>query len=164
MNNGIDEQVREILQNIPKLLIVAQEGIDSAVQQEYLKYTAELDFDRYSEGDISARSRNLFRPSTPLEEKKETLVILAHQGTVESYRTIERYWETAEQALETWSVVALQECRMFLESFLLDRDVGMVMTGLGGEGNMERIGVASLLLNKLDSSGEAGWLVGLALL
>ena len=138
MKNEIDEQIRDILQSIPERLTVAEGGVDSSVQQEYLEYTDRLDYDQYSEEDISARSQSLFGPSTPLGEKKETLAILAHRGTVESYRTIERYLKTAEQELEGWSVLALQECRMFLEGFLLDQNVGMVMTGLGGEGNKLR--------------------------
>jgi hypothetical protein len=130
--------LKDILQGIPERLTVAERGVDSSVQQEYLEYRRGLDYDQYSEEDISARSQSLFSPSTPLEEKKETLTILAHRGTVESYRTIERYLETTEQELEGWSVLALQECRVFLEGFLLDRNVGVVMTGLGGEGNRLR--------------------------
>ncbi len=132
-NSEVDEEIRDILQSIPERLTAA-EGVASSVQHEYLEYTDGLDFDQYSEEDISAKSQSLFSSSTPLAEKKETLAILAHRGTVESYRTIERYLEAAEQELEDWSMLALQECRMFLESFLLDESVGVVMTGLGGEG------------------------------
>lgn len=136
-NNEVDEEIRDILQSLPERLTIA-EGVASSVQHEYLEYTDGLDFDQYSEEDISTRSQSLFSSSTPLEEKKETLAILAHRGTVESYRIIERYLEAAEQELEDWSVLALQECRMFLEGFLLNASVGVVMTGLGGEGHRLR--------------------------
>jgi hypothetical protein len=108
------------------------------VQQEYLEYTNDLDFYQYSEEDISARSLSLVSPSTPPEDKKETLAVLAHQGTLEAYRTIERFLEIAERALEGLGVLALKECRMFLESSLSDRNVGILMTGLGGENNRLR--------------------------
>ena len=138
MSNEVDEQIRGILQSIPERLTVAEERVDPTVQQEYVDYTSGLDYNQYSEEGVLASSQSLFGPSTPLEEKRETLAILAHRGTVESYRTIERYLETAGQELEDWSVLALQECRMFLEGFLLDQNVGMVTAGLGGEGNRLR--------------------------
>ncbi len=138
MNNESDGQIRDILDSIPERLILAENGVDSSVQQEYLEYTHDLDFGQYSEEDISARSHGLFSPSTPLEDKKETLAVLAHRGTLGAYRTIERFLETAEKSLEAWGVLTLQECRMFLESSLSDRNVGILMTGLGGENNRLR--------------------------
>ncbi len=135
MNNESDDQIRDILDDIPERLALAEQGVDSSVQQEYLKYTENLDFDQYSEEYISARSYSLFGPGTSLEDKKETLAVLAHRGTLEAYRTIERFLETAEQALEAWGVLALQECRVFLESSLSDRNTGILITGLGSENN-----------------------------
>jgi len=137
-NNESDDQIRDILDDIPERLTLAEDGVDSSAQQEYLEYTEDLDFGQYSEEDISVRSHSLFSPSASLEDKKETLAVLAHRGTLEAYRTIERFLETAEQTLETWGVLALQECRMFLESSLSDRNVGILMTGLGGENNRLR--------------------------
>ena len=138
MNNESDDQIRDILHDIPERLIVSEEGVDFAVQRAYLEYTEGLDFGQYSEEDISAKSHSLFDPATSLEDKKEALAVLAHHGTLEYYRTIERFLETAERTLEAWGVLALQECRMFLESCLSDRDVGTLMTGLGGENNRLR--------------------------
>jgi len=138
MNNESDDQIRDMLDDIPERLTLAEDGIDTSVQQEYLEYTDGLDFGQYSEEDISARSHGLFSSSTPLKDKRETLAVLAHRGTLEAYRTIERFLETAEQTLEAWGVLALQECRMFLESSLSDRNVGILMTGLGGENNRLR--------------------------
>jgi hypothetical protein len=138
MNDGLDDQIRYILDNIPERLILVEQGIDSHVQQEYLKYTNDHDFSQYSEGDIAARIPSLFSPNTSFENKKETLAILAHQGTLEAYKNIERFLETKEESLEGWAALALQECRMFLESSLSDRIGGILMTGLGGENNRLR--------------------------
>ena len=80
----------------------------------------------------------LFSLNTSFENKKEALAILAHQGTLEAYKNIERFLETKEKSLEVWAVLALQECRMFLESSLSDRIGGILMTGLGGENNRLR--------------------------
>ena len=62
MNDDMDEQIRDILDNIPERLILVGQGIDSHVQQEYLKYTNDHDFSQYSEGDIAARIHWLVFP------------------------------------------------------------------------------------------------------
>jgi len=95
INNESDDEIRDILDDIPERLKLAEDGVDSSVQQEYLKYTENLDFGQYSKEDISARSHSLFSQSTSLEDKKETLAVLAHRGTLEAYRTIERFLEKA---------------------------------------------------------------------
>ena len=41
-------------------------------------------------------------------------------------------------ALEQWSTIALYECRMRLEQELLDEPIGLISTGLGGEGHRLR--------------------------
>ena len=92
-----------------------------------------IDLNQYSQEDIRARSQSLFDPGTTLEDKKKALVLLAHSGTVEFYRVIERYVKTEEGKLKNWGTLALEECRMFLEDSLLDESVGMVITGLGGK-------------------------------
>jgi hypothetical protein len=138
LNDDYDDQIRDILDNIPERLILAENGVDPSVQQEYLEYTKDLDFDQYSEEDISTRSYSLFSPNTTLDYKKKTLAILAHRGTLEAYRAIERFLETAEKPLEAWGVLALHECRMFLENSLSDRNSGILMTGLGGENDRLR--------------------------
>jgi len=86
-----NDQIQDILHDIPERLTLAEDGVDSSVQQEYLEYTQHLDFDQYSEEDISARSHSLFSPNTPPEEKREILAVLAHRGTVKAYRIIERF-------------------------------------------------------------------------
>jgi len=49
MNNESDDQIRDILNDIPERLTLAEDGVDSSVQQEYLEYTEDLDFGQYSE-------------------------------------------------------------------------------------------------------------------
>ncbi len=138
MNNESNDQIKDILSTIPDQLRIVEERINPSVQQEYLVYTANIDAVPYSEEAIAVKSQSLFDQSIPLKTKKETLAILAHSGTVQSYRTIEKYLESAQPELYDWSVLALQECRMFLESSLMDENTGMVMTGLGGKGNRLR--------------------------
>jgi hypothetical protein len=55
MNNEIGDQIRDILPNIPERLTLVEGEVDASVQQEYLAYTEDLDFDHCSEKDIAAK-------------------------------------------------------------------------------------------------------------
>jgi len=132
-----DDQIREILDSIPERLKIVKDGIDFAVQQEYLKFTKMINLKKYAQEDISAITFSLFKSGLILEKKK-ALAILAQQGTLEAYRTIEKFLESEEQELKDWGVLAQEECRILLESSLSDRNAGIVITGLGGEYNRLR--------------------------
>jgi len=138
MNDEIYEQAHTVLNDLPEQPTVVEQGIALSVQREFLEYAEGIDLNQYSQEDIRARGRSLFDPDTTLEDKKKALVLLAHSGTVEFYRVIERYVKTAEGELKNWGTLALEECRMYLEGSLLDKRVGMVMTGLGGKDNKLR--------------------------
>ncbi|MEJ2740016.1 MAG: hypothetical protein P8105_09365, partial [Dehalococcoidia bacterium] len=132
--SGNDEgQIRDIVNSIAERLIIATDGIDPLVQREYLEYSKAINHSDYAK-DISEMIRGLFTTSSYLEKKK-TLAVLAQQGTLEAYRTIEKFLETGDQLLKDWSILAQQECRILLESSLSDLNAGIVMTGLGGENN-----------------------------
>jgi hypothetical protein len=71
---------------------------------------------------------------------------LARCGTVDAYRAIEQYVKNPDPALAQWSKVALYECRMALESELLEEPVGIISAGLGGAQHRLRYLVAVGLL------------------
>ena len=83
-------------------------------------------------------SSKLFSEKTPVETKKRILILLAHFGTPESYRILEKYLKSSEQNLRDWALLSLKECRMFLESALLEEEGGFISTGLGGKDNKLR--------------------------
>jgi hypothetical protein len=60
---------------------------------------------------------------------------LAHLGTAESCRTLEKYLKISERNLRDWALLSLKECRTFLESVLLQEEGGFISTGLGGKDN-----------------------------
>jgi hypothetical protein len=70
--------------------------------------------------------------------KKRTLILLAHFGTAESYKILEKYLKSSERTLRDWALLSLKECRMFLESALLEEEGGFISTGLGGKDNKLR--------------------------
>jgi hypothetical protein len=107
-------------------------------------------------------SRVLFDPATSLELKRKMLARLAQLGTVDAYRIIERYAANPDAPLAPWSKIVLYECRMALESDLLEENVGIISTGLGGaQHRLRYVAVVGLLCMPLhemkQDSLEEAW-------
>ncbi len=117
---------------------VMEAAIDLSVQKEYFNYPKSIDFDNIDYKEVFKESSKLFSENTPVETKKRILILLAHFGTPESYRILEKYLKSSEQNLRDWALLSLKECRMFLESALLEEKGGFISTGLGGKDNKLR--------------------------
>jgi hypothetical protein len=139
--NDREEDPSDFLSQIPDRFIVAEEEVDRAVYEEYERYAERLVTCQPQETGLEAR-QTLFDPTAPLEAKREMLARLAQCGTVDAYRAIEQYVKNPDPALARWSKVALYECRMGLESELLEEPVGIISTGLGGSQHRLRYLVA----------------------
>ena len=83
---------------------------------------------------ISQHQNDLFNPDISIEEKKNLLVLLASQEKVEAFRAVEKYAYNPDPELREWSILALQESRMVLQSSLMDEQYVYISTGLGGKG------------------------------
>lgn len=83
-------------------------------------------------------SGNMSGNTMSISEKKRILVQLSCRGTAEAYRLLQEYCTRPDSALAEWSRIAMYECRMRLESDLLDEPVGLISTGLGGDGERLR--------------------------
>lgn len=138
MDEKIRNQIQDILDDIPNEFAVLQKGIDLSLQKEYISFAESVDFNKYSETDVLEESKRLFIKDTSIESKKEILILMAHLGTVEAYRVVEKYLKNSGRDLGMWALLALQECRMFLETYLLEENQGFISTGLGGKGNKLR--------------------------
>jgi len=114
------------------------EPIDFPIQEEYLSFSETIDFDNVDYEEVLMESDKLFDKHTPIESKKRILILLAHLGTPESCRTIEKYLKISEGNLRSWALLSLKECRTFLESVLLQEEGGFISTGLGGKDNKLR--------------------------
>ena len=119
-------------------LDVMGEGIDLSIQQEYDRFSETIDINNVDYKEVLKESKNLFSDNTPTEAKKRILILLAHFGNAESYRIIEKYLKESEENLRDWTLLSLKECRMFLESALLEEEGGIISTGLGGKDNKFR--------------------------
>ena len=115
-----------------------EDAIDLSIQQEYFNLSETIDFDNIDYKEVFKESSKLFSENIPVEMKKKTLILLAHFGTAESYKILEKYLKSSERALRDWALLSLKECRMFLESALLEEEGGFISTGLGGKDNKLR--------------------------
>jgi hypothetical protein len=117
---------------------VVESPIDLSVQKEYQDLSDSIGFENVNYEEVLTEADRLFVQGTPIEAKKRILILLAHLGTIESSKILERYLTVSERPLNDWAILSLKECRMFLESVLLKEEGGFISTGLGGRDNKLR--------------------------
>jgi len=130
---NVYRKIQEAITSLPENFSILEEQIDVELQLEYFNYVRELK-EVFSEEIILQHQWDLFNPAVPIDEKKNILVLLASQDKVESFRTIEKYAKNPDPELREWSILALQESRMVLQSSLMDEQQVYISTGLGGKG------------------------------
>src|SRR4030042_1819260 len=118
--------------------ILIEEAIDLSIQEEYFRFSETIDFDNVDYKEVLTESDKLFDEHTSIELKKRILILLAHLGTPESCKILEKYLRISERNLRDWALLSLKECRTFLESVLLQEEGGFISTGLGGKDNKLR--------------------------
>jgi len=133
-NNDNHENSKNVLNS----LTLIDEAIDLSIQEEYIRFSEAIDFENVDYEEILTESDKLFDKHTPIELKKKILILLAHLGTPESCRIIEKYLKISEKNVRDWALLSLKECRTFLESVLLQEEGGFISTGLGGKDNKLR--------------------------
>ena len=118
---------------------------------EYFETSRRLRDEREEEWAMD-QARYLYEPGYSLPVKKEILARLASIGRVSCYRHIEEYMQHAEEELEDWALLALNESRMHLESKILEENQVFISTGLGGKDGKLRYFVALFTRGKLELS------------
>ncbi|MBN1116975.1 MAG: hypothetical protein JXA77_07220 [Bacteroidales bacterium] len=116
---------------------ILEETINTDTQIEYFEFSKNYN-SKKSEDEILRNKDIIFDISQPLPDKKASLVELAALNNIDAYRTIEKYLAQPNIKLYEWACLALQECKMHLESNLLDESKVLITTGLGGKGNKLR--------------------------
>jgi hypothetical protein len=137
MNISMDEdniykKIQETISSLPENFSILEEQIDVELQMEYFNYSRELKAG-FPVELILQHQADLFDQTIPLDEKKNLLVLLASQEKVEVFRTIEKYAQHPDPELREWSILALQESRMVIQSSLMDEQQVYISTGLGGK-------------------------------
>lgn len=134
---NIYRQIQDAINNLPDNFSILEEQIDVELQLQYFNFSKELK-NEFSKEYILERKDDLLDENIPTEEKKNLLVLLASVNEVEAYRAVERFAKNPIPELKEWSILALQESRMLLQSTLLDEQQVFISTGLGGQGQKLR--------------------------
>ncbi len=132
------QEIQDFLKKLPDDFDILEVGIDMKVQKEYLDYSHSFDHGDLTEEETLHLSRLLFDTNVSLDGKKKALALLAHLGTILAYRQIEKYYKNSDKKLKQWTALALQECKMFLQSTLTEESIGFISSGLGGLENRLR--------------------------
>ena len=148
MENEILNKLQQAFGNMPQKFNILEEQIDVELQMEYFEFSKKhkKGFDKEV---VLENSEKLFDAETDDEEKKLLLVQLASIDEVEAYRIIEKFSENPQPVvLKDWSILALQEAKMHIESSLLDETQVFISTGLGGKGTKLRYFIVFRTNNK----------------
>lgn len=147
-SNKIFNQLQQMYKDNPQGLNIVEEQIDLELQMNYFKRSTMLKKQVVALDEIIEKIPLLYDPETRLEEKRDILVILASFEEVEAFRVIEKFKEDATGEIKLWAAMAYRECKMLLESSLLNEDKILISTGLGGKGLKLRYFVCLLHKNK----------------
>ncbi len=135
--DNIYRKIQEAISSLPDNFSILEEQIDVELQMEYFNFRQNLQ-SGYTQKKILQFQKDLSDPVVSLEAKKNILVILASQEKVKTFRAIEKYACNPDPELRQWSILALQESRMVIQSSLLDEQQVYISTGLGGKGQKLR--------------------------
>lgn len=135
------KKIQEAIESLPDNFSILEEQIDVELQMQYFEYTKEKRSNEKID-DFEAIEKKLNDPDETEENKMLLLVQLAGHDDTEAFRIIERFHKNSSGKLHNWSVLALQESRMILQSSLLGEQQVFISTGLGGKGQNIRYFIA----------------------
>jgi hypothetical protein len=136
-NEDLKQKIRDLLGTNDLKFSVMDAFIPVELQAEYFEYSSGVKKDLDS-SLVLANKDWLFLESIPVEDKRRLLAQLGSIAEPESYRTLEKFLKSPVPELELWAKMALMECRLLLESTLLEESQVFISTGLGGKDNKLR--------------------------
>ena len=132
------EDIRKFLNTLPDNFDLMEQRIDPQTQKEYFDYSHSFGRGELTNTETIKLANILLDTNTKIVAKKKALTILAHLGTITAFRQIEKYCANPDSDLKQWSALALQECKMFIESSLTGHNTGFISSGLGSLNNKMR--------------------------
>ncbi|WP_372774298.1 hypothetical protein [Mangrovibacterium sp.] len=151
-NNNL-KKIQDAIESLPDNFSILEEQIDVELQMEYFEFTKDKTNNQPIE-DFAEVEKMLYEAEATDEAKKKLLVRLAGHDKVEAFRIIERFKAQAEGVLRNWSILAIQESRMILQSSLLDEQQVFISTGLGGRDQKIRYFITLLHQNTEEEFSE----------
>lgn len=138
MKNKLNyNNIEELLNNLPDNFKILEETIDVEVQKDFFESAQNLDFNTTAT-DIKALINELNDKSTAIPDIKIVLQKLSMTDSIESFRAIEAFQKDVTEELNDWTILALQQSQMIIQSSLLDEQQVFISTGLGGKNNRLR--------------------------
>tara|TARA_R110002050_G_scaffold59591_2_gene133022 strand:- start:578 stop:1315 length:738 start_codon:yes stop_codon:yes gene_type:complete len=138
------KHIQDAINGLPEDFNILEEQIDIELQIAYFEMAREMRAESMDRSTIAEVKTALYHPDIEPEEKKRLLVQLAAIDDVEAFRIIEAFHKQADDEIKNWSVLALQESRMVIQSSLLGEQQVFISTGLGGKGQNIRYFVAMM--------------------
>lgn len=132
-SENIFNKLREIATKNPDSVKIIETNVDPDTQLEFFELIQKFGNQNINKTPEQLESQLV--NETNHNKIKELLSQLTVSGTVEAYRIIEKYVESAPEDLKKWAYLAYQQSKMFLESSLLDEEsIIYIASGLGGLG------------------------------
>jgi hypothetical protein len=130
-SKNILDLIQELFGNLPGDFNILEEQIDINLQMEYYEFSKNVT--KEEDDEVAELISILNQKAISDSCVKETLIKLASKESIEAFRAIEDFAKHARIELKAWSILALQESRMLIESKLLDVNKVFISTGLGGK-------------------------------
>ena len=146
-NENLYDKIRELMGKDPGNLSIMEDTIDVDLQIEYFEFSKRIS-KQFDEDWALKQIGKLRDPDFGIENKRMLLTRLATTEHVSAYRAIEAYAGKPDEKLKEWSLLALQESRMHLESNLLEENKIFISTGLGGRNNKLRYFIVLIARNR----------------
>ena len=131
------DNIQRALENLPENVNILEEQIDIDTQMKYFEFTKKVRKKEIAE-ECFEKHEELYTDEVDDDRKKEILSAIAGLDKVAAFRVIERFLAHAGGEMKQWAVLAYQESRMMLQSYLLDEQQVYISTGLGGKGQSLR--------------------------
>lgn len=140
MEDELFDKLQNMSGKIPGRFNILEEEIDVKLQLAYFKFSNKVKKEaKKNKEEFNLEGLPLLDDEAlSIDDKKELLVKLASIDDAKAYRILEEYSKEKDQELYHWSLLALQESKMLIESSLLDENQVFISTGLGGRGDMLR--------------------------
>lgn len=148
-HENLYEKIQEILGGTPGNLKILEQKIDMDLQMEYYDCSMKIREER-SDAWALEHMQYLSEQGYSVDVKKEILARMASVENIECYRAIEAFLEDADGALHSWTILALNESRMLLESKIMDENQVFISTGLGGKDEKLRYFVVLMSRARID--------------
>jgi hypothetical protein len=130
---NIYDKIQELLGSIPGNVTILEQQIDADTQLEFYNYSKTMG-DSFDADEVLKNRNTIFDLDLGIDDKKHLMVQLANIDSIEAYRTLEKFLNDSQDQLKEWALLAFQECRLLIESKLLDKSQVLISTGLGGKG------------------------------